>query len=294
MFNHPKPRPDLKPKRLPKRKRMTAILGMNCFDGVLLLADTEESLGGDAKSESDKLHRFTFPIGHPAEMVGTVITGGSGDTHLIECANQELERFFQTEIEKDTDVLIALNAFATTFFSQTLSPYEGISSDQIPFMEMLIVVNFRGRSRLFCWKKGRVLAISEDTHDSVGCGDTQIHPMLRDVQFSGGHENMLLHGIRMMRHAKRSVTGVGGKTEAEALLHDGSYRRFGTLKTEKIEELVVNLEEFCIKFLYNTIANPEASEEAIQDSLKAISSGFFDYRTEYKRIIENQMTKMGY
>ena len=105
---------------------------------------------------------------------------------------------------------------------------------------------------------------------------------------------MLLHGIRMMRHAKRSVTGVGGKTEAEALLHDGSYRRFGTLKTEKIEELVVNLEEFCIKFLYNTIANPEASEEAIQDSLKAISSGFFDYRTEYKRIIENQMTKMGY
>jgi 20S proteasome alpha/beta subunit len=62
---------------------MTAILGLSYLDGVLMMGDTEESLGGDSKSECDKLYRFIFPS-------GTVITCGAGDSHLIDCANQEL------------------------------------------------------------------------------------------------------------------------------------------------------------------------------------------------------------
>ena len=66
---------------------MTAILGMNYLDGVLMLADTEETTSSATKSECDKLYRFTFPI-------GTVITGGAGDATLIEYANQEMHQFF--------------------------------------------------------------------------------------------------------------------------------------------------------------------------------------------------------
>jgi hypothetical protein len=32
---------------------MTAILGLGCLDGILMLADTEESFGPNAKSECD-------------------------------------------------------------------------------------------------------------------------------------------------------------------------------------------------------------------------------------------------
>jgi 20S proteasome alpha/beta subunit len=51
---------------------MTAILGLNYLDGVLMMADTEETTSTATKSECDQLYRFTFPI-------GTVITGGAGD-----------------------------------------------------------------------------------------------------------------------------------------------------------------------------------------------------------------------
>ena len=74
-------------RRLQERKRVTAIVGFNYLDGVLMLADTEESLGEGAKSECDKLYRFSFPG-------GTVIAGGAGDSHLIDCANQEMQTFF--------------------------------------------------------------------------------------------------------------------------------------------------------------------------------------------------------
>jgi hypothetical protein len=126
----PFPYPNFKPKRLPERKRMTAILGMNYLDGVLLMADTEEFLGGDAKSECDKLYRFTFPIGMKA---GTVITGGSGDSHLIECANQEMHQLFAMGKMKIADVapkpdeiLAALNIFADNFFQETTAQYRGL------------------------------------------------------------------------------------------------------------------------------------------------------------------------
>ena len=45
--------------------------------------------------------------------------------------------------------------------------------------------------------------------------------MLRDFQFVPTKETALVCGIRMMYHAKRIIQGVGGKTEAVALMNDG-------------------------------------------------------------------------
>jgi hypothetical protein len=65
---------------------MTAIIGFTCFDSVLMMADTEESTK-QGKSSCDKLYHFPSPSGY-------VLTGGAGDAHLIDCANQELQKFF--------------------------------------------------------------------------------------------------------------------------------------------------------------------------------------------------------
>jgi hypothetical protein len=65
---------------------MTAIIGFTCFDSVLMMADTEESTT-QGKSSCDKLYHFPSPSGY-------VLTGGARDAHLIDCANQELQKFF--------------------------------------------------------------------------------------------------------------------------------------------------------------------------------------------------------
>jgi hypothetical protein len=194
---------------------VTAILGLNYLDGVLMLADTEESLGTESKSECDKLHRFIFRVKGAPPKAATVITGGAGDTHLIECANQQMELFLRNAISPRANILSVLSTFAQKFFQDTMEDYQGLSREITPqFPDMLIAMSIPPNSWLFRWQGNQVFSVPGFTHSSIGLGIAQLNPMLRDVQFSSNMEAMLFHGVRMMFHAKRAVVGVGGQTEA--------------------------------------------------------------------------------
>jgi hypothetical protein len=216
---------------------MTAIIGFSCFDSVLMMSDTEETTSQYTKSDCDKLYRFNSPS-------GTVLTGGAGDGHLIDCANQELEKFFATGMPGTPDVevtpqliLDGLNIFAQKFFSETTAGYAG-SGVQPPDFELLIAVNvLKKQTLLFKLRETRVLWLAPPRHECIGIGAEVVHPMLRDFQFVVTKETALFCGIRMMNRAKRTLQGVGGKTEAMALLHNGATVTFGTANTALIEEL---------------------------------------------------------
>ncbi len=268
---------------------MTAILGLNYLDGVLMMADTEETTSNFTKSECDKLYRFTFPI-------GTVITGGAGDSHLIEHANQELHQFFarggaQTPNTKSTpeDILAGLNSFARQFFRETIGEYQGLDPALVPIFQMLLAVNYEKQSYLFRWANNTVVWIPSSQHTSIGSGAIQIHPMLRDVQFSATKECMLFLGLRMMFHAKRSVHGVGGKTEAIALQNDGVTHYFGVDGTQKVENLVINFEQFLIKLIYtgvSSIFSPAKDlEENVEKTFAQVPGLLHQYRDGYRKIM---------
>lgn len=267
---------------------MTAILAMNFFGGVLMMSDTEETLGGDAKSSCDKLHRFIFKYGNIA---GTVITGGAGDSHLIEYANQELHRFFTNDVKVGDDLLPALDLFARNFFNESMQGYEGFHYDLVPRFEMLLAVNIRNNpTRIFCWKGNRIVMLPGDGHASIGSGVVHIHPMLRDIQSARRLDNMLFLGIRMMYHAKRAVTGVGGKTEAVALHDDGATETFGTVTTQKIEDLAINLDQYLNLAVFGDIS---AVILDVRDINKNVEKNLADlprimqmYRKAYRKILK--------
>ena len=255
-----------------------------------MMADTEESLGGDAKSECDKLYRFIFPS-------GTLITGGAGDSHLIDCANQDLHQFFAGKVKiTPEEILATLSDFAAKFFEETISPLKGLEYE--PGLEMLIAVNCNKKSTLlFKWKHDRVIWIAPPQHTSIGAGVIQINPMLRDVQFVASKECMLLHGLRMMYHAKRAVVGVGGKTEAVALQNDGATHWFGTIATQKIEELIINYEHFKTSILDGNISTIAVTDQRIEPEMEVNVEKFFAdlpgllkvYRQAYKDILKPQL-----
>jgi hypothetical protein len=266
---------------------MTAILGLTFFGGVLMMSDTEETLGGNAKSTCDKLYRFIFSYG---SLPGTVICGGAGDSHLIECANQEMQKFFCSELKDGDDILSSLNNFARNFFEETMRGYQGIVYELVPRFEMLIALNIKNnQTRLFCWKENRVLMLPADGHFSIGTGVAQIHPMLRDIQRIGRCDNMLFHGVRMMYHAKRAVTGVGGKTVAMALYDEAMTEYFGTEATEKIENLASNLDQFVNSVIYSDISavrqDVQELDENINNSLAELPRIMNIYRDSYAKII---------
>jgi proteasome subunit B (beta)-like protein len=268
---------------------MTAILGMNYLDGVLMLADTEETTSSATKSECDKLYRFTFPI-------GTVITGGAGDASLIEYANQEMHQFFaRSEGQRPDskwqpeDILAALKTFGKRFFRETIGEYKGFEASLVPSFAMLVAVNYEKRSYLFRWEDNRVAYVPSPLHDSIGSGMIQLHPMLRDAQFAASKETMLFLGVRMMFHAKRIVQGVGGRTEAIALENGGGTHYFGLDATQKAEELVINLEKFLTTFVYTSVSKVFSPAKDLE---KNVAQGFAElprllhqYREHYREIL---------
>lgn len=155
---------------------------------------------------------------------------------------------------------------------------------------MLVAVNLlKKQTLLFRWVKNRVLWIPPSRHDCIGSGIIQLHPMLRGFQFVPTKETALFCGIRMMHHAKRIVAGVGGKTEAVALLDSGITMYFGTDNTERVEELVANFEEFIGKFVYTTVSNistefPEI-EGNVAKNFEEFPKTFGQYRERYKELM---------
>jgi 20S proteasome alpha/beta subunit len=196
---------------------MTAILGFTYLDGVLMLSDTEETTSEGTKSDCDKLYRFNSPS-------GTVLTGRAGNAHLIDCANQELNKYFAHGMPGTPDVAVTpdlvlqgLNIFARQFFLETVGECEDTEQDIPGYFELLIAVDIlKKQTLLFKMLGNRVLWLAPPRHECIGSGAHVIPPMLRDFQFVPTKETALFCGIRMMNRAKRTMPGVGGKTDSSS------------------------------------------------------------------------------
>jgi hypothetical protein len=271
---------------------MTAIIGFTCHDCVLMMADTEESTTEATKSSCDKLYHFVSPSGY-------ILTGGAGDAHLIDCANQELATFFGKGMPGTPDepftpqvILDGLNIFAQKFFSETTEEYMAAGFDPVPGFEMLIAVNiFKRGTFLFKLYLNKVLWIEPPNHECIGIGMWTVDPMLRNFQFVPQKETALFCGIRMMYHAKNTMQGVGGKTEAVALSDDGSLNYYGTANTALIESLVANFEEYVDKFVYTSVSNvskefPEIDENC-EKHFQDVPDILKKYRDKYKKLLDN-------
>lgn len=271
---------------------MTAIIGFTCLDSVLMMADTEESTTG-GKSSCDKLYHFPSPTGY-------VLTGGAGHAHLIDCANQALQKFFTAGMPGTPPnapatpdlVLEGLNIFAQKFFSETVEQYKAAGLDPDLDFELLIAVNiFKHGTNLFRLYLNKVLMIAPPNHTVIGCGDLVIHPMLYEFQLTPQKDTALFCGIRMMYIAKNTIPGVSGKTDAVALLNNGDMLFYGTLNTARIESLVANFDDYLGKFVYTSVSNvskefPEIDENC-EKGFQDVPGILKDCRDKYKGILDH-------
>ncbi len=190
-------------KRLPRVKWMTAIVGLNCTDGVLLLADTEETISQESKAECDKLSILQFPHGR-------MLLGGAGTAHFIHYAEQAIQREFLQTARNWPEILVDVNGLYKKINKETLGFYKGFAREYIPDgIDLLTAINADGQTVLFCWENASVVAVEPRAHASIGCGIYQTHALLRDLNLRMGADGMLFYGVRLMRQAKRGVVGVG-------------------------------------------------------------------------------------
>jgi hypothetical protein len=188
-------------------------------------------------------------------------------------------------------ILHGLNLFAQKLFSETTVSYAAAGMNPLPEFQLLIAINIlKKHTYLFKLYRNTVLWIAPPRHECIGSGVVQVHPMLRDFQFSPTKETALFCGIRMMHHAKRIIQGVGGKTEALALMNDGVTVHFGTANTALIEDLAANFEEFLGRIVYTSVSNVsrEISETDAncEKAFADVPDVLKQYRDRYRELLE--------
>jgi 20S proteasome alpha/beta subunit len=72
------------PKRLPRNRKLTIAAGFVCVDGVILCADTQETISGYTKNETEKIRLFK-------DQGLCVAITGAGDSELIETVSPLIE-----------------------------------------------------------------------------------------------------------------------------------------------------------------------------------------------------------
>jgi hypothetical protein len=255
---------------------MTAIVGLHCTDGVLLLADTEETISQETKSECDKISVLGLPHGR-------MLLGGAGTTHFIEYAEQMIERDFLKSARTWPEILVDINALYSRINRDTQGFYKGFAKELVPAgIELLTAVNSSGRTVLYRWQNDSVIETNPRRHESVGCGVYQTHALLGDINLRLGAEGMLFYGVRIMKQAKRGIVGVGGKTEAIILHHNGEIGIFSTGVTSQIEELIAEIDAFTHRSFLSLIADVYSKDEEFENLLSQVADRIRGYRKRYK------------
>src|SRR5256885_9651317 len=83
-----------KPRRLPERKRMTIALGIIASNGIVLAADTEETMGVAGYSKTDQTKILGYFSADNQRPLGACFISGAGDAGYIEALSQTLGRVF--------------------------------------------------------------------------------------------------------------------------------------------------------------------------------------------------------
>lgn len=242
--HRPQPRKPLpKPQRPERRKtRVTAIVGFQCQDALLMCADSEQSIGTEAKSQTRKIDSF-------GTRGGNVAIGGAGDVDFIEYVKHQLREAMHRDPPTPENAHLWMESFAKDVWNAVVRPCRGFPLEEIPRADFLIGLKLKKEYALYKWERNMIHPVPNTEHVSIGSGRTLSEALLAELGslFLPTHQ-MLLYAVRVMLRVKQLAQGCGGKTEAVILLRDIPLTmRPATIQIDRIEYLVETRDRFLLE-----------------------------------------------
>jgi hypothetical protein len=105
---------------------VTIVAAFQCADGILMCADTEETIWDVAKCECDKLRCFRICNN------GFALCGGAGTSGLIELVWHRLHQDMFNQVYDWSQIEGVLNGHAMEIFDKHIGPYEYLPEHQRP------------------------------------------------------------------------------------------------------------------------------------------------------------------
>jgi len=291
---NPFPKPYPKPQRLPERHAVTIVAGFKTAEGVVLCADTQETVGGISKRNVPKLR---FEPSDPYYRAARVL--GGDDTNELAvafCGATDNGAYLDMlvdeawEASKDAPSFEQACELIKQSIKDTYREYGGIyQSGQLPSTEIIYGVKMAQRSKLF-YALGP--AISEtDRYHSGGIGS-----YMADFIASRMYDEYLnirqciILAAYVLFQAKEHVDGCGGDSHIAVLRNQGTSGRvsFENVKsaTKLVEVSDKTIGELLIHYADMGLTKEEFTKKAnlAFDQLLAFRASETERFSEHKKL----------
>jgi hypothetical protein len=270
---------------------VTAILGMQGYPGILLAADSEETVSGYSKRYVEKIGHwdnphFRFAIGATGPGHYADLLAGKLGTRLM-----ELKSFSLPIIGKTIENVLV------EFHERHVWPRANAQSAEDASVQLLIVVQRTppqaDEQNVFGWSTCETAVNSLDgipgaraghnyrTHACIGVGGHLAHYILDRLYRFGNEAQMVTMGAYVMRELNEHIAEVGKEPELTLFRNDGTVDFLVFFRPGRFEDMFLNYdllqmhlaslitdcgtptevktsEEFFAEFLARVRANAEA------------------------------------
>jgi 20S proteasome alpha/beta subunit len=204
---------------------MTIAIGLRSNDGIVLAADSQETLAGYIKGETGKIKTIIFASGTVLAIVG------SGHSDYIETATEKVSDGIG-ELKNFPDIKNRLEENLLAFFDKHLARFP---ENERPAVDLLIGMSMRpSLFALFHYSGTAFYTVSQK---AIGAGILLANGLLSD--FASGELNVdesASIAVYILSKVKRRVDTCGGFTDLVALRTNGDFALTDWKPIEKLED----------------------------------------------------------
>lgn len=264
---------------------MTIALGVLTANGIIVGADTEETIGNE-KMEALKVNTaisLGLQGGHPSAIAVT----GAGDSWYLDCIFEELVEFFR---EHETLTVAQLESefcrILKVFYKDHILPF--LQSD--PDLALRLIIGVQRNDETALWVSARSTLRKSHWYEAVGMGSTEAGRVLRRVITSRDNLGLIATiACYAIQRAKESVVGCGKNTVLLYIVNNSVYHVYPDV-IEKAETLFRKYEgQEYSSFMY-AIGLPFSNESRHQEKMKKWSQ---DLREEFKQLVAQMLKDQG-
>jgi hypothetical protein len=280
----PKPFPLPKIRRLPRSTRLTIAAGFICTDGIVICADTQETIPGYVKTHTQKMKLMRSPFFN-------IAFTGAGDGELIDMTVQEMD--IALAREKPTtewDIRQTLKkSLLDTFHAQILCDPD-ILPEHRP--DLLIALQYDAGTLLYKATGTKIFRLESSV--CVGSGLLMAKSLIAQLFDPGMNlAQGSLVAMHVLNQAKRWVDGCGGNSDVLMLSNQG--RTIVRVPTDEVKTMEAHFDEFnnCIRPLFLAAPDGKVTHEQFEELVKkfridmlTIRGRFMEFEEFYRRLCD--------
>jgi 20S proteasome alpha/beta subunit len=208
---------------------MTIAAGFPCKNGLVLCADTQETVSGYVKTDTGKIRVLSTPRHH-------IVFTGAGDSDLIDTAIDEMSDAVRAENPEGlTRVAAVLKKTMLRVFEESVKPYAAFPLDDRPSITLLVGIQSAAATVLYkaSGTSFRLLQNAECIGYGLALGKSLTKQIFKEdmtVEHAG------LTAVYVLQQAKRWVDGCGGNSDIVVLSNDGNVLQMSAGMVNQLEK----------------------------------------------------------